>query len=107
MRLNGPKAADTTLTINLDLTDGDQPGPHSLQLANGVLHQRPRHTDNADLTLRLGTAQLAGALLRQDALAAAVEAVQIMVDGDLAIFATLTGLLDDFSPYFALTNSNA
>ncbi|MEY2243144.1 alkyl/aryl-sulfatase [Streptomyces sp. BF23-18] len=107
VRLNGPKAADTALVVNLDLTDGDQPGPHSLQLANGVLHHRPRHTDNADLTLRLGKAQLAVALLKPGALGAAVEAGQVTADGDLAVFVTLTGLLDDFSPYFALTNSNA
>ena len=107
VRLNGPKAAGTTLVINLDLTDGDQPGPHSLHLTNSVLHHRTRHTANPDLTLRLGKAQLAGALLLPGAFTAAVDAGQISAEGDRSVFETLTGLLDDFSPYFALTNSNA
>ncbi|MEU8793754.1 alkyl sulfatase C-terminal domain-containing protein [Streptomyces sp. NPDC048643] len=93
--------------MNLDLSDGDQLGPHSLELANGVLHHRPRHTEGAGLTLRLNKAQLAGALLKPGALRAAVDAGQIEADGDVAVFEALTDLLDDFSPYFALTNSNA
>ncbi|MCM2427697.1 alkyl sulfatase C-terminal domain-containing protein [Streptomyces sp. RKAG337] len=107
VRLNGPKAAGTTLVINLDLTDGDQPGPHSLHLLNSVLHHRTRHTADPDLTLRLGKAQLAGALLMPGAFTAAADAGRISTEGDRSVFTTLTGLLDDFSPYFALTNSNA
>lgn len=107
VRLNGPKAADTALTINLDLTDGDQPGPHALELAHGVLHHRPRHAPDPDLSLRLTKAQLAGALLMPGAYATAVNSGQIETGGHTDAFTTLTALLDDFTPYFSLTSSNA
>lgn len=106
VRLDGPRAADTTLTINLDLTDGDRPAPHSLHLANGVLHHRPRHTANPDLTLRLDKAHLAAALLEPDTLQAAADAGKATITGDPTALTTLHSLLDDFSPYFALTHSN-
>ncbi|MCM2420102.1 hypothetical protein [Streptomyces sp. RKAG293] len=35
------------------------------------------------------------------------DAGQISTEGDRSVFTTLTVLLDDFSPYFALTNSHA
>ncbi len=107
VKLNGPKAAGTTVVINLDLTDGDQPGPHSLHLVNSVLHHRTRHTAHPDLTLTLTKAQLAGALLMPGALAAAVQGGQVHTEGDLGAFETLTGLLDDFDANFTLTSSNA
>lgn len=106
VRLDGPKAARTALAINLDVTDGDRPGPHSLQLANGVLHHRPRHTEGADLSLRLTKMQLAGALLQPGALRTAAGAGQIDAQGDIAAFERLAGLLDDFPTAFALTHSN-
>ena len=49
VRLNGPKAEHEDITINLELTDIDE--PHAIHVRHGVLNYWPRHLTKPDATL--------------------------------------------------------
>ncbi|WP_346156588.1 alkyl/aryl-sulfatase [Nonomuraea recticatena] len=87
IRVNGPRAWDTRLTIDWKFTDLDE--EIRLILANGVLTQtRSRAGAPADLTVTLTKPQLLG-------LMAAQSFDGIQMDGDRQALETLIGLLDD------------
>ncbi|MGP4027377.1 alkyl sulfatase C-terminal domain-containing protein [Actinomadura sp. 3N407] len=87
IRVNGPRAWDTRLTIDWNFTDLKE--EIRLSLANGVLTQTHAHDGNpADLTLTLTKPQLLHTVTAQS-----LDGVQ--ADGDRRAFATLIGLLDD------------
>ncbi|MEV3919786.1 alkyl/aryl-sulfatase [Actinomadura coerulea] len=87
IRVNGPRAWDTRLTIDCVFTDLKD--EVRLSLANGVLTQTRTHEGTpADLTLTLTKPQL----LR---MVAAGELGDVHADGDRRAVTTLIGLLDD------------
>lgn len=87
IRVNGPRAWDTRLTIDWNFTDLKE--EVRLSLANGVLTQTRAHDGTpADLTLTLTKPQMFRAISAQS-----LDGVQ--ADGDRRTFATLIGLLDD------------
>ncbi|WP_185035185.1 alkyl/aryl-sulfatase [Actinomadura coerulea] len=87
IRVNGPRAWDTRLTIDCVFTDLKD--EVRLSLANGVLTQtRTREGTPADLTLTLTKPQL----LR---MVATGELGDVHADGDRRAVTTLIGLLDD------------
>ncbi|MEU0239128.1 alkyl sulfatase dimerization domain-containing protein [Nocardiopsis sp. NPDC006198] len=94
VRVDGPRAWDTTLTIDWNFTDPVE--EVRLELANGVLVQTTAHDgSDADLTLTLTKAQL----LR---LVATQSLDGITTEGDTDALTTLFGLLDDADPDFAI-----
>jgi alkyl sulfatase BDS1-like metallo-beta-lactamase superfamily hydrolase len=87
VRLNGPRAWDTRLTIDWNLTDLGEEVRTSL--ANGVLIQTRAHQATpADLTVTLTRAQLL-------ALVATGDLDDVRTSGDRQVLTTLIGLLDD------------
>lgn len=92
IRVNGPRAADTRVTIDCTFTDLNQ--KVRLKLANGVLIQTSNHDGTpADLTLTLTKPQLLGMVATRR-----LDGVQ--ADGDSQAIATLLGVLDDVNRNF-------
>ncbi|GAA2735294.1 alkyl/aryl-sulfatase [Actinocorallia aurantiaca] len=87
IRVNGPRAWDTRLTIDWVLTDLKE--EVRLTLANGVLTQSAHHAgSSADLTLTMTRPRLLGVIATRS-----LEGVH--VDGDRSVFTTLLGFLDE------------
>ncbi|KAB2371547.1 alkyl/aryl-sulfatase [Actinomadura montaniterrae] len=87
IRVDGPRAWDTRLTIDCNFTDLKD--EVRLSLANGVLTQTRAHDGTpADLTLTLTKPQLLQLVATQDL-------GDIQADGDRRALTTLIGLLDD------------
>ncbi|WP_204071884.1 alkyl/aryl-sulfatase [Planotetraspora phitsanulokensis] len=87
IRINGPRAWDTRLTIDWNLTDRKEEIRTSV--ANGVLIQtRSREATPADLTVTLTKTQLL-------ALVASGDLGGVQTSGDRQALNTLMGLLDD------------
>ena len=100
VRVDGPRAWDTALTVDLVLTDEGR--TWRLELSNGALIHRSRPTDRpapgelvADLTLTLGKPQLLAVLAGQglDGLSVA---------GDPGALGRLTSLLETGDPNFPI-----
>ncbi|MGA8047320.1 MAG: alkyl sulfatase dimerization domain-containing protein [Dermatophilaceae bacterium] len=100
IRVNGPRAWDERLTIDVTLTDRDE--TYRLWLRNGVLSQSSSpQRGGADLSLRLPLRVLlglvAGVVDLADLGAAGVE-----MDGDIGVLARLLAVLDQPDPDFAI-----
>ena len=101
IRLDGPRAAPTRLTINWVVTDPDE--AHLIEVENGVLnHRRDRAHPEADATLTIERRALNEMLTKTADLAALAESGRLRVDGDGIALATLLGLLDEPDPGFAI-----
>ncbi|SDJ08591.1 Alkyl sulfatase BDS1, metallo-beta-lactamase superfamily [Frankineae bacterium MT45] len=95
IRVNGPRAASESLTIELNFTDLDR--TTRLSLSNGALIQtdQPRTQANPDLTLNLTKAQLLGLL-------GGASPSDIDHTGDLNTLQRLLSLLDTPEAGFAI-----
>ena len=95
IRIDGPKAAEHSIVIDLNFTDGN--GRVRLSLSNGALIQtpEPRSKVEADLTLTLTKMQLLGLMAGQGL-------GDIEQSGDTGVLVTLLGLLDTPDPVFAI-----
>ena len=90
IRVNGPQAWDEQLSIGILLSDSGE--SYRLDLRNGVLVHRATTVDGADLVLRMPKAALPGLL------AGSTEGIQS--DGDPAVLARLTAVLESPNPAF-------
>lgn len=99
VRLNGPKAADARMTLNLVFTDtGEQA---VLELRNGSLNHSLGRTDpDADVTVTLARPALDRVLLRETTLIAEAQAGEISVEPDTRPLAQFLELLDTFDIWF-------
>ncbi|MEP6561056.1 MAG: alkyl sulfatase dimerization domain-containing protein, partial [Nakamurella sp.] len=103
LRIDGPKAWDTTITIDWQLTDLDV--LYRSALANGVLvHYALSGNDHPapDATFTLTRPQLLGVIGGAVSLPDALKAGQVKVTGDPASFGRLAALLDSPDPNFAI-----
>jgi linear primary-alkylsulfatase len=99
VRLNGPKAAERAITLNVVLTDTGEKAV--LELANGALHHSLGRTrDDADATITLSRHALDRVLLGQTTLLAAAQAGEIEIEPDEKPVLELLDLLEDFSMWF-------
>lgn len=98
MRLNGPKAGNAELDINVDL---GADGRYLLELENGVLNHtaNPRSTE-ADANIALSRDTLNTIILQQTTLEKAVDAGDVKVTGDQAKLKQLLSYLDSFDLWF-------
>jgi alkyl sulfatase BDS1-like metallo-beta-lactamase superfamily hydrolase len=95
IRIDGPRAADVSLSVLWDFTDSGE--RHLMELTNGVLvHQPTTRTPKADLTLTLTFPQLLGLL-------ASGSLDGIETAGDQGVLATLLSLTDQPDPSFPIT----
>lgn len=90
IRVNGPQAWEEALSIGILLSDSGE--SYRLDLRNGVLVHRATTVDGADLVLRMPKAALPGLL------AGSTEGIQS--DGDPAVLARLTAVLESPNPAF-------
>jgi alkyl sulfatase BDS1-like metallo-beta-lactamase superfamily hydrolase len=94
IRIDGPRAAATSLSVLWDFTDTGE--RYLMQLSNGLLvHHPTNRAPHADLAVRLTRAQLIG-LLRSGSLDGVETA------GDAGVLKTLMGLTDEADPDFAV-----
>jgi len=101
IQVDGPRAWDQTLTIDLVLTDD---GAHyRLQLANGVLtHRRVGDVGGADLTITVPHHEQLVGLLLGGVTPEAVAEGGVALEGDASVVARLTALLQPGDPDFAI-----
>jgi alkyl sulfatase BDS1-like metallo-beta-lactamase superfamily hydrolase len=94
IRIDGPRAAGTALSVLWHFTDRGE--RYLMELSNGVLiHYPTRHTPQADLTVTLTHPQLL-ALLASGSLDG------IETSGDRSVLGTLMSLTDEPDPNFAI-----
>ncbi|MFC4783910.1 alkyl/aryl-sulfatase [Nocardioides sp. MAHUQ-72] len=100
IRVDGPRAWDERLTIDVVLTDSGQ--RFRLRLANGVLtHSAARQPGAADATLRLPGAAL-GVLASGAVDAATLGAAGVELTGDPSVLTRLFSVLEAPDPDFAV-----
>ena len=94
IRIDGPRAADTSVSILWHFTDSDE--HYLMELSNGVLSHHPtKRTPDVDLSVTLTHPQLLG-ILGGSGLAG------VDSTGDTGVLATLMGLTDAADPSFAV-----
>lgn len=99
IRLNGSRAADASLTLNLDL--GSSGGRYLIELENGVLnHTANRQSDNADATVTLTRETLNRIILHETSVADAISSGDVRVNGNQAKLEELISYLDTFEFWF-------
>ncbi len=105
VRINGPRAWDDRLTVDVRLTDTDE--RYRLQLSNGVLtYSAADRTDSADATLTCSRAALPALALGQ-LTAGALSQAGIEIGGDVSVLDRLSALLDAPDPDFAIVTAEA
>ncbi len=92
IRVDGPRAWDSPLSIGIVLTDVGE--SYRLDLRNGVLVHRSAPADGADLVLRMARSGLPGLLAGSTA--------GIAFEGDTAVLGRLMAVLDAPDPDFAI-----
>ncbi|MCX7355794.1 MAG: MBL fold metallo-hydrolase [Alphaproteobacteria bacterium] len=98
IKLNGPKAAGKTITVNIALTDTGQ--QYALMLQNGVLNYRPKLSDKPDVALTLSRADLNAALLGAAKLDQQIADGKVKLEGRREALGELFALMDDFEFWF-------
>ena len=99
MRLNGPKAAGKTITLNWDFSDtGEQV---VVAMVNGVVnHTIGRQSPHADATLTLTRSSLNDVLLKKTTFAKELASGNFKVEGNQAKLTEMLSYLDDFEFWF-------
>ncbi len=99
VRLNGPRAAGTTLVLNADFTDtGEQ---YVLAVENGVLnYSKGKQADDADATLTLTRSALDEVILGEAKVANKLASGEAKIDGNAEKLAEFLSLLDTFEFWF-------
>jgi alkyl sulfatase BDS1-like metallo-beta-lactamase superfamily hydrolase len=99
LRLNGPRAAGRSLTVNWHFTDTEE--RYVLSLENAVLnHSAGKQAQGADCSVRLTRALFNDILTGQTSFPARVLLGQITYEGNLLKLHELWSLLDAFDPWF-------
>jgi alkyl sulfatase BDS1-like metallo-beta-lactamase superfamily hydrolase len=99
LRLNGPKAAGRSLTVNWHFTDTEE--RYVLSLENAVLnHSAGRQAQGADCSVSLTRSLFNDILTGKTSFPARVLLGQITYEGSLLKLNELWSLLDAFDPWF-------
>ena len=101
VRLNGPKAEGKHLVLNWRFTDTQE--QFRLNLQNATLTWLPeRQAAQANASITMTRATLDAILTQQNSFPAAIQAGEISIEGNPQAFLELMGLMDNFTPDFAL-----
>ena len=99
VRLNGPKAAGETLTLNFKFTDTEE--QYAVGVENATLHySKGKQDPNAGVSLTLDRSALNQIILGEATLNEQVDAGKIRVNGDREVLSTFVSLLDSFQLWF-------
>ncbi len=100
IRVDGPRAWDEHITLDIAFTDLDE--VHHVTLNNGVLsHTTGAGSAPAELVLRLDSRRL-GALMTGQVPPGAMAEAGITAEGDLGVLGRLMAVLDQTDPDFAI-----
>jgi alkyl sulfatase BDS1-like metallo-beta-lactamase superfamily hydrolase len=106
IRLDGPRAWESTLRIDWAIAEPDE--AHALSVRNGVLRHRPgRHQPPAEATLLLDRAALDQLLLKTADVAGLAASGRLRVEGNGEKIGELLGLLDEPDPRFPIVTPRA
>ena len=100
VHVNGPKAADADIRINLDFTDSAE--QWNLWIARGVLNARRGHSTDAPLTVSAPKPLMVGVLLKPSVAPQLAAGGKIALHGDTDQLVELAAVLDDFDPAFPI-----
>jgi alkyl sulfatase BDS1-like metallo-beta-lactamase superfamily hydrolase len=99
VRLNGPKAADKKIVINLDVTDLRE--QYVLTVEHGVLnYARGRQAADADVSVTLTRKTLDGMLLGEATLPQKMAAGEVQIEGRMETLGELQALMDNYEFWF-------
>jgi alkyl sulfatase BDS1-like metallo-beta-lactamase superfamily hydrolase len=104
IRLDGPRAADHTLSISLELPDRKE--SYLLQIKNGVLNYFSNRKGNVDATATLNRTVLDAILMNKLNFKAARETKKILIQGNEKAFELFLSLFDRFDFWFNLVEPN-
>ena len=101
IRLNGPEAQDIEARFDWRLVDSNGVDSHRLVLSNGALNHLPgSHGGRADAVIEMERDTLSRLSAGRSALLAGLEAGELRVTGDAALFRRFLEALDAFDPMF-------
>lgn len=100
VRLNGEKAANMSLNINILFTDDD---PYLLSIENSVLHGfKNKRSVNPDATLTISSLDYKRLMMRIVSAVELLENKSLTVDGDIEALAKLADMFDTFPRRFPI-----
>jgi alkyl sulfatase BDS1-like metallo-beta-lactamase superfamily hydrolase len=99
VRLNGPKAADKSIVLNLDVTDiGAQ---YVLTVEHGVLnYAKGRQATNADVTVTITRSALNSLVVGEATIPQKLAAGEVKIEGRQAALGELQALMDTYEFWF-------
>lgn len=101
IRVNGEKAQHLEARFDWRLVDGDAVDAHRISLSNGALNHLPgSHGPQADAVVEMTRGQLSKLSAGRQALLGALDAGQLKIAGDAALFRSFLETLDEFDPMF-------
>lgn len=100
VHVDGPKAADVDLHIDLTFTDRHE--TWTMWIRRGTLGARRGASPDTHLTVSGSKAALTGVLLRPDSATVLAKSGAITLDGDAGELASLGSVLDEFDPAFPI-----
>jgi alkyl sulfatase BDS1-like metallo-beta-lactamase superfamily hydrolase len=99
VRLNGPKAADKKIVLNVDFTDLKE--KYVLTVENGVLnYAQGRQDRKADATIKLSKATLDAIQLKEATIDQKIKSGDVKITGKREAFSEFLSLLDTFPFWF-------
>ncbi len=105
IRLNGPKAAENPVSLNINLPDINE--KYLLQVKNGVLNYFPRRNSaQANTTIILNRSDFNRLVLGSSKLEELVESKKIHIEGNLEVLNQFLSLLDPFNFWFNIVEPN-
>ncbi|MFF2372088.1 alkyl/aryl-sulfatase [Agromyces sp. NPDC058110] len=102
VHVDGPKAADADIRIDLHFTDSDE--RWHFWVARGVLNARRGASDGGSLTLSAPKPLLIGCLLKPAVTRTLAAAGKVALDGDESQLDALGAVLVDFDPSFPIVS---
>jgi len=101
IRVNGLEAQALSARFDWRLVDGTHVESQRLTLSNGALSHLPgSHGDAADAAIETTRAQLSKLSAGGSALLAGIDAGEVRISGDAALFRRFAQTLDEFDPMF-------
>lgn len=105
VKLNGNKAANTTITLNFVFPDINE--KYIVELNNGSLHHiQGYQSDKADATININRETLNQIILKQKTVESTMANQELKIDGNQESLKQLLGFIDNFDFWFNIVTPN-